>query len=329
MEVRRAATLTLMTCALARPAHADTESIALDYRASTGCPGRERFVEQVRALTTKAELVEADPALRQFRVEAERKGNSVTGRLSIIKDGESSEREVKGKTCGEVVSALALATAIAVDPSVLGGEPEPKEPKEEPPPPPKPPLAKPEEDRKPEPRPESPPPTSKAVLSFGYGVMTAITPDFAGRFALRIGFKPGFALAPEVFIEGGYVPPVESKNATFSAALGRAGATWEFLDLQAVALGLYSSLELGVLNAVGADTIRRPQTDDSLWGAADLGLSLRVPASTSLFFRVEVGGFVTFYRHEYLIATPMNTPEDVHAIDAYGFRGSGFVGFFL
>ena len=88
MEVRRAAALTLMTCALAWSARAETESIALDYRASRGCPGRDRFVEEVRALTTKAELVEATAALRQFRVEALRKGNSVTGRLTIVKDGE-------------------------------------------------------------------------------------------------------------------------------------------------------------------------------------------------------------------------------------------------
>ncbi len=336
MEVRRAAALTLMTCAIAWPARAETESIALDYRASTGCPGRERFVEEVRALTAKAEFVEADAAQRQFRVEAERKGGSVTGRLTIVKDGASSEREVSGKTCAEVVSALALATAIAVDPSVLGVEPEsPKEEpaKKEPPPPPKPPATKPEEDRKPQPpRRPSAPPASKALLCFGGGVMSAITPaDLASRFALRIGFKPGFDLAPEIFIEGGYVPAVESTNgnASFSAFLARGGLTWELVDLQALAFGPYLSVEFGVLNAEGAERIRRPVSEESLWGAADLGLSFRIPANSMFFFRGEVGGFVTFYRHEYLITTPTNTPEDVHAIGDYGFRGSGFVGFFL
>jgi len=332
MEVRCAAVLTLTTCALAWPARAETESIALDYRVYKGCPDRTRFVEEVRALTTKAELVEADAALRQFRVETERKGATVKGRLTIVKDGESSEREVSGESCAEVVSALALATAIAVDPTVLGGKAPPKEePKPEPPPPqpkPEPPKPKPEEDRRP-PRPQQQPQSSKAVFSMGGGVMGAVAPDLATRFALRVGFKPAFDLAPEAFLEGGAILPVETASATFSAFMARAGATWEFLELGSVALGVFTSAELGVVNAVGADTIRRPLTEDRPWGAVDFGLSLRAPATSALFVRAEVGGFATLYRHEYLITTPANTPAEVHTIDDFGLRASGFVGFFL
>jgi hypothetical protein len=159
--------------------------------------------------------------------------------------------------------------------------------------------------------------------------MTTIAPDPAALVALRIGFKPAFALAPELFIEGTRVLPVEATGASFSAWVARAGVTWEFLDAGILALGVVGSGEFGSVHAVGADSLRRPQTDDHPWGAANLGLSLRVPASSMFFVRLEVGGFVTFFRHEYLITTPTNMPAEVHTIGDIGFRGSGFVGFFL
>ena len=160
--------------------------------------------------------------------------------------------------------------------------------------------------------------------------MTGITPaGVAARPALRGGFKPGFELAPEFFLEIAGIVPVEQTEATYSALLGRVGITWEFLDAGGVAIGLETAGEFGVVRAVGSDDLREPLTEEQPWVAADLGLSLRLPADSMFFVRVEVGPFVTFTRHEYVITTPANELESVYATPAFGGRLSGFVGFFL
>jgi hypothetical protein len=338
MQGRHVVALTLVTCAVASPAFADTEAIALDYKVAAGCPGRARFVEEVRTLTTKAELVEPNAAQREFRVEAQRRGGGVQGKLTIVKAGETSEREVSGTSCAEVVSALALATAIAVDPSILGGEPTPEPPKPEPPAakpePPKPeaapprqPPSRPEEDR-----PRQPPrtePLGNVVFAAGAGVMSAIAPSLATRPALRVGFRPGSERMPEFFLEGAWLIPVSSEHASFSAFLARPGVAWEFWKVGSVALGLVTGVEFGVLEAEGADDIRAPRQEERPWAALDFGPSLRIPADSSFFVRAEGGALFTLYRHEYSIASPTNELEIIHEIPGYGFRASGFAGFFL
>lgn len=95
---------------------ADIAPVRIDYRAEPGCPGAAAFLGAVSALTPNARHpVDAAPA-RRFTVRIERAGAQHVGRLRIEEiDGVGAEREVKGSTCDDVVAALALVTALAID----------------------------------------------------------------------------------------------------------------------------------------------------------------------------------------------------------------------
>jgi hypothetical protein len=99
------------------PASADVEGIRLTYSADLDCPDEGRFFQ---AVTARTDLVrraaEGEPA-RAFVVNITRDANAIRGALSITGlDGSVSKREVSGESCNEVVSALALITALAIDP---------------------------------------------------------------------------------------------------------------------------------------------------------------------------------------------------------------------
>jgi hypothetical protein len=96
-----------------------TEPIRIDFHAHDGCPDEGKFTGEVRARTAKARIAfPAEPA-RFFRVNVTRdRGTTKSrGKLTIEDPGGAvSVREVSGESCGEVVSALALITALAIDP---------------------------------------------------------------------------------------------------------------------------------------------------------------------------------------------------------------------
>jgi hypothetical protein len=98
---------------------ADSEPIRIRFEAAGGCPDEAAFLDQIRARTAKARVAVAGEKARTFSVRLTQEGRSIRGRLSISIE-ESADtadlREVTGERCAEVVSALALITALAVDP---------------------------------------------------------------------------------------------------------------------------------------------------------------------------------------------------------------------
>ena len=125
-------------------AHADgNEPIRIDYRAPTGCPDEAAFSADVRARTTRWRIETGDAPARRFVVELAPRAARVHGRLLVTAvNGETAVREVDGATCDEVAEALALMTALAIDPHAsLAPIPRPAPPSPPPPAPPAPPLA--------------------------------------------------------------------------------------------------------------------------------------------------------------------------------------------
>jgi hypothetical protein len=103
---------------LPAPASAQVEPIRLTYRAYASCPTEGRFVREVTARTERARVATPGEAARAFLVTVTPETGTIRGLLSITSLGGSvSRREVTGDTCSEVVSALALITALAIDPS--------------------------------------------------------------------------------------------------------------------------------------------------------------------------------------------------------------------
>jgi len=101
-------------------AAAEPETIGLVYRAHRGCPEADAFVAEVAARTSRARLAIDAELPRRFEVGiGEAEGRSI-GRIEMRDpDGSRSRREVDARSCGEVVSALALIGALAIDPQAL------------------------------------------------------------------------------------------------------------------------------------------------------------------------------------------------------------------
>ncbi len=103
---------------------ADTEPIRVRFEAPDGCPGEAAFLDQVRARTAKARVAAAGEKARTFTVRLAQEGGSIRGRLAIDESAAQTEiREVTGERCAEVISALALITALAVDPQASTAPP--------------------------------------------------------------------------------------------------------------------------------------------------------------------------------------------------------------
>ena len=106
-----------LVTAIAVGAKAQEESVSLDYVADPGCPDRTAFIDQVQARTLRSRFVEVAAGVRHFVVRVSEEEGHAVGRLGLGAGHEASERQVTGKTCADVVSALALITALAIDPS--------------------------------------------------------------------------------------------------------------------------------------------------------------------------------------------------------------------
>ena len=102
------------------PAHAAKpgQAFRLEYWASGSCPDAIEFARQVQTRAPRLRPAEgAEPALGFYTELVERKGGA-TGRLTARSaDGREVVREVRGPTCDDVVTALALIAALAADPN--------------------------------------------------------------------------------------------------------------------------------------------------------------------------------------------------------------------
>jgi hypothetical protein len=98
---------------------ARAEALRIAYEAPAECPGNEAFAAAVRAQTKSAVLTTEGEGERTISVRIVRLEKELLGRLAIEEPGREasgvSVREVTAATCDEVVSALALMTALAID----------------------------------------------------------------------------------------------------------------------------------------------------------------------------------------------------------------------
>jgi hypothetical protein len=104
----------------------DSTPVRLRYTAPAECPDRAGFFEQVSARTKLARLARASESATTLvvRIKQVEGGSAGTFELSTPQ-GTTAEREVKAASCEQVVAALALMTALAIDPDA-STEPVPK-----------------------------------------------------------------------------------------------------------------------------------------------------------------------------------------------------------
>jgi hypothetical protein len=111
-------------CALAialGAAHAradDSVAIRLSYRATERCPSAAAFLAQVAARTPLARPAREDEPATALNVVLTDVPGGNAGTLEVVTaDGVTSRREVSAADCAQVASALALMTALAIDPN--------------------------------------------------------------------------------------------------------------------------------------------------------------------------------------------------------------------
>ena len=101
-------------------ARAEPEHIRIQFSAPKRCPDGTAFVRALHQRTGRFQFVSGNEQTRIFVVTITHADSLFSGRLEIQGPGmETSLRKVSGTTCDEVMSALALMTALAIDPSAL------------------------------------------------------------------------------------------------------------------------------------------------------------------------------------------------------------------
>jgi hypothetical protein len=115
---RMGATGLLLQIAMGFSAQAsESEHIRIQFSAPDKCPDQDAFERALRRRTAKFQIATDRELARQFAVTITFAGSTPMGRLAVHGPGaEPSERTVSGKSCEEVVAALALMTALAIDP---------------------------------------------------------------------------------------------------------------------------------------------------------------------------------------------------------------------
>lgn len=100
----------------AAPGRAPTGPIQLDFEGTGGCDEASDFWTRLETrLGRVSRAAGSDPAVR-LHVRIVRQGGAFTGELSVTERGAASDkRRVSAKTCGDVLNALSLTAALALD----------------------------------------------------------------------------------------------------------------------------------------------------------------------------------------------------------------------
>ena len=106
--------------ALGLPAAGSVEApipIRIVFDAPEDCSTEEAFYQGVRSRTDRVRRAEAGETGTELGVRVSKTSGKVHGELDLIGEhGESDRRVVNGETCSEVVEALSLTAALALDP---------------------------------------------------------------------------------------------------------------------------------------------------------------------------------------------------------------------
>jgi hypothetical protein len=308
----------------------EAEQVLLVYddSAPADCPTQAEFEAEVVKLTSKAHFTTQHGA-RRVRIELDHRGSDVLGRL-VTGDGKNqSSREVRGKDCREVSSALAIAVALTIDPEALGlGEPEPVEAPPEvkppppalPPPPPKPPPAPKAPERR------GPTPTQlQWGLSVGLTLESAWSPQMRpgghAHAVLGVGDRLRISLGAARF----FVRELDSTS--FGAWLGQSSVSWNLAVLGVLRPFAVLGFEAGTVEASGSGlpegvSAQRP------WQAGSVGLGLRFETD-SVFLQLGGSLLIPFSRQRYLVSDPMGEVRPFYEVPHFGLKQETSLGVFL
>ena len=307
----------------------------IEYSAPDGCPGEREFIDAVAMRTARFALVPAQGSPRTLEVRVSREANRMSGEITLADRGGVTHRAVTAATCSDVVSALALITALTIDATPQGAVPTmgpvaPQLPPPPPPPPPPPDLP---------PAPSLPSPRERSVVSPASPERSSIAPRTrvaverpetphlrvgvgGGMEALGFG-AGGITFAPDVLVEGAYVRPSllspaarlefagslpTSASAAVGTAVGSAAFHWllgrgQVCPVRArwwhVAIVPCAAFSAGSVSAT-ASGVSQARSQTRPWLAADLAARLEWAVFRILSLDVEGGAAVPTRRYEFV-----------------------------
>jgi hypothetical protein len=160
--------------------------LRIAFEAPTDCSSKDAFYAGVRARTERVRLANADESATELQVRLSESGTGVHGELRMLgENGVTDTRNVDGGSCDEIVEALSLTAALALDPAARV-TPTPAPSAE--PPKPKPPERAP---------PATPPPSPREPSSVGFElganvmVSEVVSPftNVGGELSARLRFR--------------------------------------------------------------------------------------------------------------------------------------------
>ena len=345
----------LLLCATAAPAGAQLaqaspsvlpEQVELRYAGAPGCPTRAAFVDEVAArIRRPIEWVQAKPDFL-IVVVLEQNDARATGRLDVVHRGsQPTRREFTASACAEVGSALALVTALTLDPNARTEAlppptlPAPSPPTEPSAPAPAPPVPVPPSPPAPAPRAEIPPPVAPpAVAKPSYAAWLGPAAGVALGYAAEPLVTLGLSLGARTSSKGPFSPslqltPLWGKTGTTGPAATGGSFAWAMARLEAcpTQLALAPALELvpcaaaeaGRLSARGSAPQVEAVSADRSWFAGGVTLSLHLTLG-HLFARLGAQGLFPATRDDFVFLQP---PKDVHRASAFVYGATLGLGF--
>lgn len=271
---------------LAAPARAlaqALEKVHIAYRvpADADCPDAASYRARITARNRGVSFVDRADAARVFdvQVRADPDGQ-MHGRLAVRDPaGLQTVREVFGATCAEVIDALALVAALALDPQ------RPQEPR-----------------AVPAPEPPATPTTARPRVAFGVsagGIYEAVP----GLGPVGSAFVDVRTRLVRVSVSGAVArgsASVDAATAAFTRVVGRVDLCRNLLEGPVRLAGCVRA-EAGVLSGVGAN-IEDPARERRPWLAPGLGVTGTKALSRRLFGRLAFSLAVPLIRDRFLFS---------------------------
>jgi hypothetical protein len=266
-----------------------------------------------------------------YRVHAETTSDGAHGRLDVVDaSGATSSREVEGSTCKDVVDALALVLALAVDPNASTAPLPPLAPPAAAPPPVATAIERP---MAPPAAPRAPPWSSHLGASAGAALKTGAAP------ALLVGPMVGLGAAWEPSAQGSRIEPALELRATFTWAqsgtipvgAGAARFTWtagllDVCPVRATAGRVQAApcarIEGGILDAAGLQLDVNHDVSKP-WVAVGAAARVRWAPVGALFVDLDGALLASVLRYHIFFDQPQTTIYDVPLVGAEATLSAG------
>ncbi len=288
------------------PARARAESPPIPFRVEAelpdGCPPAARFSAEVTSRTPRVRLAAPGEVARVYQLHVAPPPPLFLGRLEIPG---ADAREVTASSCAEVVSALALTLALALDPAASTA-----------------PIAPPPE----APTPSRPDARPSRLVAIGGEVALGLFADplwgasiagetRVGRAALRLRAR---------YLQGLQSPEVARARVHLGAVGGEGCAPLPLAGALAVSPCL--GFEAGGLLARGAG-FDHPRTASLFWAAAAALARLAWAPPQGLGVEVEAGLLLPLVRPRLLAEAPPAPPREAVAARQVGFTAAARVSY--